>query len=117
MQEYFKYITGTLTPAYILAFYTFALMGMIFTLTVDYAQKKARHKKKLKFKIAFWLLDNGKRIIANIIVVFVVLRFYEQIKPGKELSMWIGFITGATIDSVIIIIRKYTTINIFQTKK
>ncbi len=117
MQEYTNYILGTLTIAYILAFYTFAIIGLLFTLTVDYTQKKVRHKKRLRFKLIYWIRDNYKRIVANIIVVFVVLRFYEQIKPGSELNMWVGFITGATIDSVIIIIRKFTTINFFQSKK
>lgn len=116
MHEYFNYILGTLTLSYILAFYTFSIIGLLFTLTLDYSIKKAKKKKELRFKLSYWILDNWKRIVLSIITVFIVVRFYDYLNPKAELSMWIGFVTGAGLDSVIMIIRKFTKINIFQIK-
>ncbi len=116
MQEYTEYILGTLTLAYVMAFYTFAGIGLLFTLTIDYGIKKVKKKKELRFKLMFWLRDNWKRIIASIIAVFIVVRFYDYLNPQTELSMWIGFVTGAGLDAVIILLRKFTNINLFQSK-
>ena len=114
-----KHIFGSLQLEFVVAFYFFAIMGMTFTLLTHLVRKKVTSVKKkttLKFSFGFWLKDNLVRMLTNIIVIFLILRFYDKLNIDKELDMFLGLIIGSSIDVIIIMVRNKTNINIFQAK-
>lgn len=112
---YLQYILGDLDVPFILAFYTFAMMGMAIDMFLEYryiqrrsnACKKAS-KKESKFKC---FMKKASGVMLELILVFVILRFYdelpEKIKPGNELGMFTALLIGAGMDRLILLIRKY----------
>ena len=112
---FLQYLLGDLTVNYVLAFYFFSIFGMLFTMTLHYRRKTK--KKEQEFNVSFWLIDNWARIVGNLMAVFIVLRFASELAPNYELNMWLGLLVGLSIDMVVIGIRKYTKINIFQSKE
>ena len=110
------YILGGLTLNYVIAFYFFSVFGMFFTMTLHYRKKKKK-KKSTTFKLRYWIKDNWARITGNLMAVFIVLRFTNEIAPNMKLDMWLGLVVGLSIDLIVIGIRKYTKIDIFQSKQ
>lgn len=115
-----KYLFGTMTAEFVVSFYLFALLGMGLTLLIhlnDAIRKSSKTSKRFKFRWKFWLKDNYIRIITNLIVIFVVIRFYDSLGLQYKLDMFLGFVAGFSIDGIIILLREKTKINIFQTTK
>lgn len=111
------YLFGDLKLEFILAFYIFVGMGIILNLSVHLADKAYRKSKTVegfKFKLKFWIKDNGIRVLSNLIAVFLLLRFYDILNIGYQLNMFLGVIVGSSLDLLIIFIRNKTSINIFQ---
>jgi hypothetical protein len=109
-----------MTAEFVVSFYLFALLGMGLTLLMHLSEaigKSNKTSKRFKFKWRFWLKDNYIRIITNLIVIFVVLRFYDSLGLKYKLDMFLGFVAGFSIDGIIILLREKTKINIFQTTK
>ena len=121
MEEFLGYVFGDLTLSYMLAFYLFSFIGMAFTFVMHYQNKKAKQKKKskaMRFKFGYFFRDNWARWTTNILAVFILLRFHNYFTQ-QELNMFLGLVSGLSIDLVIIAIRKYTNVSWFQsaTKK
>ena len=119
MEELKQYLLGDLTGAFMLAFYIFAIFGMVLSMLLHYGNKVKKNKrvdKSTGFSMGYWLKDNMVRAATNLCAVFVVMRFKDDLPLVKELSMFVGFLTGMSIDVVIIALRKYTKVNIFQAK-
>lgn len=117
---FWQLILGDIDITFLVAFAVFSYLGMVLTFTTHYGIHKRNVKrkgKKLKFKLGYWLLDNGKALITNHIAIFVVYRFGEDIQHKLHISMWLGFVVGMGIDVIIIIIRKATPWNFFQSSK
>jgi len=91
-----------------IAFYIFAFLGMTFSMLIDFQRLKARKKKSnqtVKFNFKYWLKKNTVRMLTNLIVIFILIRFPEKLKFAAELSMFIAFISGMSIDALIAIIK------------
>ncbi len=117
-QETFAYyVLGGLTVNYILAFYFFSIFGMTLALILDYTTKRARKKrtnKLVRFSLRHSIKDNWVRVFGNVMIVFAILRFSDKFFPEIELDMWLGFIIGLSIDSVVILLRRYTKIKFIR---
>lgn len=117
---FYNYIFGDMTLEFVLAFYLFSIMGMTLTLLIhlrDSINKATKAKKLFKFKWKFWFKDNYIRIITNLVMVFIIIRFYSSLHLQYQLDMFLGFVTGFSIDTIIIYLREKTKVNIFQTVK
>lgn len=117
---FYTYIFGDMTIEFVLAFYLFSILGMGLTMLIhlrDAYNKSAKAKRTFKFAWKFWFKDNYIRILTNLVIVFVIIRFYSSLHLQFKLDMFLGFATGFSIDTVIIFIREKTKINIFQSVK
>ena len=113
----YEYIFGSMTIEFVFGFYLFASLGIFLTHLIHLNQAKINARKKkieFKFNTKFWIKDNWIRIVTNVLFIFVIIRFYDSLHFNYKLDMFLGFIVGLSIDSVIIFIRKKTTLNIFQ---
>jgi len=105
---FFYYLFNNISPEFYLAFYTFAIIGMSFSMLIDFQRLKSRKKKtnqKIKFDFTYWIKKNTVRMLTNIIAIFIIIRFPEKLRLASELSMFIAFVCGMSIDALIAIIK------------
>jgi len=118
-QEIWGYILGEITLEFLIAFYFFALFGVILSMLLHYGKKSKNDKKrgnKKPFSLKYWFKDNIVRLLTSIFCIFMVVRFYDSLPITYELNMFLGVIVGGSLDQVIVLIRNKTNIDIFQTK-
>lgn len=118
-QEILKYIFGDVTVDFLIAFYFFSLIGVFLSMLFHYGKKQSKDFKAKKitgFSLGYWLKDNIVRLLTSIICIFILVRFYDQIPIHYELNMFLGLLTGLSLDQLIVYIRNKTSINIFQSK-
>jgi hypothetical protein len=103
-----NYIFGNVTPEFYFSFYLFAIIGMTFSMLVDFQRYKSKKKKaneKVNFNFKYWIKRNTVRMLTNIIAIFILIRFPENLKIATQLSMFIAFMAGTSIDALITIIK------------
>lgn len=116
-------LTGGLSWSFIIVFVIFSVLGQLISLLLHYHRKKK--DKKHKFNFRFWISDNAARIILGIIIPFCVAVLFPDLKfafkwvfdkfgAPYELNTAIGLFLGLFMDSVIIVLRNKSKINIFQ---
>jgi len=108
--EIIKYLLGDLSIPFLVAFYCFALLGVILSMLFHFGKKKS----KSKFSIKFWIADNTIRFLSSVICIFVVARFFDNLPINMELNMFLGLVVGSSLDQIIVLVRNKTQINIFQ---
>ena len=111
-QEIIGYLLGDVSLGFLCAFFIFALGGVLFSMLLHF--KRKQKKKKIPFNLSYWILDNIVRFFTSIIIIFLAVRFYNELPIQLELNMFLGFAIGVTLDQVIIYIRRKTNLNIFQ---
>lgn len=105
-----KYILGEIDPGLYMASLLFAFVGVLITLLVGSTMRDPNSKySPVKFSWRFLIYDNAKRILLNILLIMVSLRFMTEI-TGWEISVWKGFIIGISYDSLLLIIKQKTSI-------
>jgi hypothetical protein len=106
MKEFLNIILGELTIPSFLAYGIFIWIGW---LLVNYFDVIWRDKSSLRtpepFDLKFWVLDNYKRVITFIIIIFIVLRFYTEIY-GNTLNAFNALLIGTTFEGAIAILRQ-----------
>jgi hypothetical protein len=103
-----RYLFNGISAEFYLAFYIFAILGMTFSMLVHFQQVKKSNKRKQKetvFSFKYWFRNNIARLFGNLIAVFVFMRFHESMNIGVELTMFLGFIIGMSIDRVVLMIK------------
>lgn len=115
------YILGDVDVKFMVAFYFYVLFGSVLTMLLHYKFKQYKDARRKgvnkKFSVKYWIIDNTARLVTVLMVVFVLIVFKSKIPVFKdyELDTWFGFITGCSLDSIIIIIRNKT--KLFQSKQ
>lgn len=103
-----QYILNGISLEFYLSFYIFALIGMTFTMLVHFQQMRTQKKKsneEVKFNFIYWIKRNGVRFLTNLLAVFILIRFKDNLKISNDLSMFLGFVIGMSIDGLILLIR------------
>lgn len=107
-----NYILGDVSVNFLIAFYFYAIIGVVFNLLVHYTYKQVRNKRKqnkyTKFSYKYWILDNYKRFLLNLLSIYLIVIFKDNIPALKDynLNMFLGFVTGMSLDTIVIILRK-----------
>jgi hypothetical protein len=107
-----NYILGDVSVNFLIAFYFYAIIGVVFNLLVHYTYKQVRNKRKqnkyTKFSYKYWILDNYKRFLLNLLSIYLIVIFKDNIPILKDynLNMFLGFVTGMSLDTIVIILRK-----------
>jgi 6-pyruvoyl-tetrahydropterin synthase len=102
------YLFNNIAPEFYFAFYIFSQLGMTFSMLIDFQRLKSRKKKsneKIKFDFKYWIKKNTIRMLTNYIAIFIIIRFPEKLKIASELSMFIAFVSGMSIDVIISVIK------------
>jgi len=98
IQEYLNLIFGDASPAFIAAGFTFAIMGVILSLRLQIVNRDRESDRTPKhFSWSFFWLDNIKRLVTTLILIFVALRFTEE-WMGAKTTMWLAFLIGLSVD-------------------
>jgi len=100
------------------ASWVMAMIGFISILLIDLQIVIIKNfKQGFKFSISYWYQDNGARVITDFLlsffILFAIMRFHGKYSD-QELTMWMPFSVGASIDAVILIVRRFTNFNGFN---
>jgi len=104
----FQYIFGGISIEFYIAFYLFAILGMLFSMLIDFQRVKSIRKKSNKktvFDFKYWVRNNFFRYLTNTIAIFVIIRFPKEIHLEENLNMFIAFLSGMSIDALIALIK------------
>jgi hypothetical protein len=105
-----KYILGGMDPGLFMASLLFAMVGVLITLLIGSTMREPDSKfSPKKFSFTYMLYDNAKRILLNLLLILISLRFMTEI-TGWDLSVWKGFIIGISYDSLLMIVKQKTSI-------
>ena len=110
--EILGYILGNLTLSFLIAFYLFAICGVILSMLLHLGKKVKKTKVKLSWQ--YWIKDNLIRFSTSFICIFIAIRFYDSLPIDVEPNMFFGLVVGMSLDQIIILIRNKTNINLFQ---
>jgi C4-dicarboxylate transporter len=102
------YLFNSIPFEFYVSFYIFAIIGMTFSMLVHFQQLKKKNKriqKKIKFDFKYWLKNNVVRMLTNLIAIFIFIRFKDNLNVGIELSMFLAFVIGLSIDRAVLIIK------------
>jgi hypothetical protein len=98
---------GTLFAAF-----AFAIIGLILNSTIKGVKRDPMSSRTpYEWSWKFWFRDNlpkwGKSIITTVLVIFVSIRFVNEL-TGKELSMFYAFSVGFAFDWIVDLIISKT---------
>lgn len=118
------YLLGDISIEFYIAFYVFSLIGIALSLFLHVKKKQIKTIKggqSFKLNLSHLYHDNVKRVLASIIIIFGIIRFYPEVRDmfglEFELNMFLGLLVGVFLDRIIILVRNKTNVNIFQTKE
>lgn len=105
-----EHILGGIDPGLFLASTLFAFIGVLVTLLVGATLRKVDSQWSPKdFSWGYLIYDNAKRILLNVLLIFVTLRFMPEL-TGWDLSVWKGFVVGVGYDGLLLIVKQKTSI-------
>lgn len=80
--------------------YFFAIVGVIISLLIHSNKRDVNAPTTpYKFKLTFLLLDNWKRIVLNLLLIYITIRFFKEI-TGVELSLFFCLLVGIGFDKL-----------------
>jgi hypothetical protein len=93
----------------------YAYVGALLLVLIS-SNKKNSRKEPFKFTWKNLWCDHTKRIIANLIAIFIAIRFSRDIL-GADITMYMAFAIGLGIDGIIQLIQRKTSILPEKTKE
>lgn len=101
---------GDLSVGQFLGYFLMALVGAVIHLWLDVRDRdKSSPKTPYTWSWQFFTLDNIKRFIATILLIFVCLRFFSDI-VGVDLTPFTALLWGFGLDRVAGFGKNHTTI-------
>lgn len=106
LNEVINRILGTVSVIDYLVLSVFILIGITLSIRIDtYKRDKTSDATPYHFDIAFFILDNIKRLIKSFVTIFLVIRFGEDI-TGKALTEWGAVLLGLGFDQIGVILNE-----------
>lgn len=104
------YLLGGIDPALFAACFIAAGVGALITMLAGTTLRDPDSPESpIKFSWSYLWSDNIKRIILNILLILVCLRFMPEIFD-MELQMWKALLVGLGIDGLLLIVKQKTTL-------
>lgn len=95
-----EHILGTGDITKFIACVFFALVGTVISLLVHASNRnKNSTKTPYKFSFVFLIADNWQRIMLNLLLILVTIRFCKEI-TGLELNMFVSLLIGISYDKI-----------------
>lgn len=99
-------------------FFVFWAMVGAFIMINIHAQ--TRDPKAIRTPVCFswriWLHDNFRRVIFNLTLILVTIRFSKEV-TGKEINDFWAFVIGLSFDAIAILLNKFNLVNLIGTLK
>lgn len=100
-----KDFLGTTDVGAFMTLFLFAIIGMVISLLLNGANRDPdTPSTPYKFSLSFLLLDNWKRIVLNLLVLFAAVRFYPDIF-NEPINPFLAFGIGLGFDKVVQMIK------------
>ena len=78
----------------------FALVGITISLLIHATNRyKESEKSPYKFSFSFLIKDNWQRILLNILLILMTIRFCKEI-TGLDLNMFVALLIGMAYDKL-----------------
>ena len=104
-----EYLLGGIDPGLFGACFIAAIVGAFIVLWSGTGLRdKTSNSSPTHFSWSYLMSDNFKRIIANLLVIVVVLRFMPEIL-NTDLTMWKGLCVGVGSDGLFLLIKQKTS--------
>lgn len=101
---------GTSNLQYFFAAYFFALVGVGISLLLQTNNRDVSSKNTpVAFSYRFLIADNWKRIVLSVLLIYVTLRFTQEI-TGQELTMFWALVIGLGLDKIAQLLKDRTGI-------
>jgi hypothetical protein len=95
-----KHLLGGLNPDQFAACVFFALVGVVISLLIHATNRdKNAPRTPVKFSFSFLLADNWQRILLNLLMILVTLRFCKEI-TGYDINMFVALVIGLAYDKL-----------------
>jgi H+/Cl- antiporter ClcA len=110
MRELLLGLLGDQPVMEFLTAFFFAAFGAILSLFIHSTNRvPTSPNSPEKFSVKYLFSDNFKRIVFNILLIFVIVRFYPQINGnGQALDEWSAFGCGLALDKIAEFLRNKT---------
>jgi hypothetical protein len=106
MKSLIDSLLGGQEPHVFIANFIFAMLGVLLTLLASSTFRNVESERTPKqFSWKFFLSDNVKRILAGIILIYLALRFTQDIF-GIQVSNWFAVVIGILHDSLAWIVKE-----------
>jgi hypothetical protein len=103
-------ILGTDTYQAFVTQYFFAMIGVLISLLLHGANRDVKEPSTPNsFSFLFLLKDNWKRIILNLLIIFVTIRFFKDL-TGFELSLFFCLVVGFSYDKLLQLLKDKSSI-------
>ncbi len=107
-QDFLQHILGDFTLGSWLAYFAFALIGVMIYSYNDVKNRSVPSKRSpIKFSWLFFLKDNVKKFIMTMLLIYIQFRFYEQLS-GSPMNDYAAFLMGFTADGLSGMSKKQT---------
>ena len=108
--EFTEIMLGGLTWKLFFVYWGYALMGFGINLIVDVLHRKPESPNSFyKFDLAYWWVDNWRRLIISFILLPFAVVFGECI-TGSIMNVYIAFMLGYGSDTLLVILKKKNVI-------
>ena len=98
-------ILGTDTYQAFITQFFFAILGVAISLLLHGANRDVKEvSTPNQFSLVFLIKDNWKRIVLNLLIIFITIRFFKEI-TGFELSLFFCFVIGFSYDKLLQLLK------------
>ncbi len=99
--SFVNHLIGTDDLAWFFAAIFFSFLGAIISLLIHASNRdKDSMRTPYLFDINYLICDNWQRIMLNILLIIITVRFCEEI-TGKHLTMFVALMIGITYDKIL----------------
>lgn len=100
MKEFLTIIFGSMSFACWVAYLLFSLLGsFVFTATEVNERDALSNCTPFHFSLKFLALDNLKRYMLTVILIFIQMRFWKDLS-GSELTPYTSLLMGFSMDGI-----------------
>lgn len=105
--ELLSYLSGGMTPAYLLASMLFVAIGAVLNIGLDVfnRDKKSTNTPEM-FSWAFFFRDNILRFLFNVLAAYSIVRFFSDVFPGLKFSLPWAWMLGLASDWMWVALRE-----------
>lgn len=117
MQDFIQIMLGDYSTGYFIGMFTFTILGAFLHSVKELSDRNINSiHTPIKFSLLFFIKDNFKKYVANIIALYLGVRLFVDMF-GQDLTPYTAFLLGFSGDSIMSTVkRKSKTLQIDREK-